>query len=141
MTSNVGDAFYSVALPWYVLATHGGPLLLGTVLAAYGVPRTVLVAIAGHASDRWKPWTVMMTADALRAVAVGALAVEAALGPAHAAQLVPVAAVLGAGEGLFVPGSFAIVAGSVGRGPITTGSEPACDATAHTVSADTKFGS
>jgi len=22
--SNVGDAFYAVALPWYVLATHGG---------------------------------------------------------------------------------------------------------------------
>src|ERR1700722_5992598 len=36
VTSNVGDACYAVALPWYVLAAHGGVLLLGTALAAYG---------------------------------------------------------------------------------------------------------
>jgi predicted MFS family arabinose efflux permease len=109
LASNAGDAFYAVALPWYVLATHGGALLLGTVLAAYGVPRTVLLAVGGHASDRWRPWTVMMTSDGVRAVAVAALAVAAASGPARAAVLVPIAAVLGAGEGLFLPGSFAIV--------------------------------
>lgn len=109
LASNVGDAFYAVALPWYVLADHGGPILLGAVLASYGVPRTALVAVGGHASDRWRPWTVMMVADTVRAVAVGALAVLAVLGPASAALLVPVAAVLGAGEGLFLPASFAIV--------------------------------
>ncbi len=109
LASNVGDAFYAVALPWYVLADHGGPILLGAVLASYGVPRTALVAVGGHASDRWRPWTVMMVADTVRALAVGALAVLAVLGPASAALLVPVAAVLGAGEGLFLPASFAIV--------------------------------
>ena len=109
LTSNVGDAFYAVALPWYVLAHHGGALLLGTVLAAYGVPRTVLVAVGGHASDRWRPWTVMMAADAVRAVAVAAMAAVAVAGPASTTFLVPVAVVLGAGEGLFLPGSFAIV--------------------------------
>ena len=67
LTSNVGDAFYAVALPWYVLATHGGPLLLGTVLAAYGIPRTALLLVGGHLSDRWRPWTVMMATDAVRA--------------------------------------------------------------------------
>lgn len=110
LTSNVGDAFYAVALPWYVLAGHGGALLLGTVLAAYGIPRTALVAVGGHAADRWRPWTVMLVADVVRVVAVAGLAVVALDGPAHAALLVPVAAVLGAGEGLFLPGSFAIVA-------------------------------
>jgi predicted MFS family arabinose efflux permease len=107
--SNVGDACYAVALPWYVLAEHGGALLLGTVLVAYGVPRTVLLAAGGHASDRWRPWTVMMSTDAVRALGVGALAAAAALGPARAALLVPIAAVLGAGEGLFLPGSFSAV--------------------------------
>jgi MFS family permease len=109
LASNIGDAFYAVALPWYVLATHGGVLLLGTVLAAYGIPRTVLLVVGGHASDRWRPWTVMMTSDTLRAVAAGALALAAALGPARAVVLIPIAAVLGAGEGLFLPGSFAII--------------------------------
>jgi hypothetical protein len=28
LASNIGDAFYAVALPWYVLATHGGALQL-----------------------------------------------------------------------------------------------------------------
>jgi predicted MFS family arabinose efflux permease len=109
LASSMGDAFYAVALPWYVLAGHGDTLLLGTVLAAYGVPRTVLLAVGGHASDRWHPWNVMMVADSARALAIAALAIVAASGPAHVSLLVPVAAVLGAGEGLFLPGSFSIV--------------------------------
>ncbi|HEV2371426.1 MAG TPA: MFS transporter [Streptosporangiaceae bacterium] len=108
LTSNVGDALYMVALPWYVLAEHGGALLLGTVLAAYGIPRTVLLAVGGQASDRWRPWTVMMAADTVRMVAVAALAVATVSGPASAVVLVPIAVVLGAGEGLFLPGSMAI---------------------------------
>jgi MFS family permease len=107
--SNLGDACYAVALPWYVLAEHGGPLLLGTVLAAYGVPRTAALAFGGHASDRWRPWTVMMGSDVVRAICTAALAAAAALGPARTVILVPIAMVLGAGEGLFLPGSFAIV--------------------------------
>jgi predicted MFS family arabinose efflux permease len=109
LTSNLGDAFYAVALPWYVLSAHGGALLLGSVLAAYGISRTVLLAVGGQASDRWRPWTVMMGADAVRAVAVGALAVAAVSGPPKAYLLVPISVIIGAGEGLFLPGSFAIV--------------------------------
>jgi predicted MFS family arabinose efflux permease len=107
--SNVGDSFYMVALPWYVLASHGGAILLGTVLVAYGIPRTVLLAVGGHASDRWRPWTVMMVTDTARVLGAAALAVAAGLGPARAAVLLPIAVVLGAGEGLFLPGSFSIV--------------------------------
>lgn len=109
LASNVGDSCYAVALPWYVLAVHGGTLLLGTVLAAYGVPRTLLIAVGGFASDRWRPQTVMMASDIARALAVAALAVTAGLGPARAAVLIPIAIVLGAGEGLFLPGSFSII--------------------------------
>lgn len=84
-------------------------MLLATVLAAYGVPRTVLLAVGGHASDRWRPWTVMMTSDALRFAVLIALAVVAATTRPEVATLVPIAAVLGAGEGMFLPGSMAIV--------------------------------
>jgi MFS family permease len=51
----------------------------------------------------------MMAADTVRALAVAALAAIAMSGPAHAYLLVPVAGVLGAGAGLFLPGSFSIV--------------------------------
>lgn len=109
LASNFGDAFYAVALPWYVLADHGGPLLLAGVLSAYGIPRTVAMAVGGHASDRWRPWTVMMVADWVRAFAVVVLALAALSGPARASLLIPIAAVIGAGEGLFLPGSFSII--------------------------------
>ncbi len=108
LASNIGDMFYGVALPWYVLATHGGPLLLGTVLAAYGIPRTLLLAFGGRASDRWHPWRAMMLADIARALGAGALCAVASSGPAEAATLVPIAALLGAGAGLFLPASYAI---------------------------------
>ena len=109
LASTLGDACYAVALPWYVLTNHGGALLLATVLAAYGIPRTALIAVGGPASDKWRPWTVMLAADTVRAVAVGVFAVAALLGPARAAVLMPIAAIIGAGEGLFMPASFSIV--------------------------------
>ncbi|HUX03373.1 MAG TPA: MFS transporter [Acidimicrobiales bacterium] len=109
LASNLGDLFYAVALPWYVLANHGGALLLGTVLAAYGIPRTALLAVSGHAADQWRPWNVMMVADVLRAIGVSALAIAAFSGPARTYLLIPIALVVGAGEGMFLPSSFAIV--------------------------------
>jgi hypothetical protein len=45
--STIGDYCYAVALPWLVLSSHGGAILLGTVLACYGVPRTVLIPVGG----------------------------------------------------------------------------------------------
>lgn len=119
--SNIGDFFYLVALPWYVLASHGGVVLLGSVLAAYGIPRTALMAAGGHASDRWRPWTVMMTADCVRAAAVAGLAVAAALGPARAVVLVPIAVVIGAADGFFVPASVAIVPALLTAGDLQAG--------------------
>jgi MFS family permease len=109
LASNIGDAFYAVALPWYVLAQHGGALLLGTVLFAYGVPRTAALVVGGRISDKWRPWTVMMASDALRAIAVTVLAVAAGTGHPRALVLVPIAFVLGVGEGVFLPASESIV--------------------------------
>jgi MFS family permease len=101
--SNVGDGLYAVALPWYVLSHHGGAILLGTVLAAYGIPRTCLIMVGGHLSDRLSPWTVMMGADIGRLVLAAVLAALA--GTQHPAflTLAPIAFGLGAGEGLFLP--------------------------------------
>lgn len=109
LASNFGDAFYAIASPWYVLATHGGAVRLGEVLASYGIARTIALAFGGHVSDRLRPWTAMMAADLVRAAALTALVVVAAAGPAQVTLLVPIAIVIGAGEGIFLPGSFAIV--------------------------------
>lgn len=109
LTSTTGDFCYAVALPWMVLSAHGGTVLLGTVLACYGVPRTVLIPVGGSLSDRLSARTVMLIADSVRCVLVAVLAVFAAKGLATIAFLGPVAALIGAGEGIFLPASAAIM--------------------------------
>jgi len=78
-------------------------------MTAYGLPRTALLVVGGHASDRYQPWSVMLAANCVRGLAVTAFAVAAATGTAHGAVLTVIAIVLGAGEGMFVPASSAIV--------------------------------
>ena len=108
-TSTIGDYCYAVALPWLVLSNRGGAVLLGTVLACYGVPRMVLIPVGGVLADKVGPRTVMLAADAARCALVAALAVLAARHTASLAVLGPIAAGIGAGEGLFIPASFAIM--------------------------------
>ena len=108
-TSTIGDYCYAVALPWLVLSSHGGAILLGTVLACYGVPRMVLIPVGGVLADKIGPRTVMLMADAGRCVVVAAMAVLAARHTASLPALGPAAALIGAGEGLFIPASFALM--------------------------------
>jgi predicted MFS family arabinose efflux permease len=108
-TSTIGDYCYAVALPWLVLSNRGGAILLGTVLACYGVSRMVLVPVGGVLADKIGPRTVMLAADAARCVLVAAMAILAARHTVSLAALGPVAALIGAGEGLFIPASFAIM--------------------------------
>jgi MFS family permease len=129
LASNVGDAVYAVALPWYVLTVHGGVLLLGTVLAAYGVARGVTLAVGGRTGDRFKPWTTMLVADVARTLAIAALAVIAALRPAGVAVLLPIAIVIGAGDGVFLPASFAIIPALVPDEDLQAGNALASGAT------------
>ena len=120
-TSTVGDFCYAVALPWLVLSTHGGPVLLGTVLACYGVPRTVGIPLGGILADKLRPRTIMLTADVVRCVLVAVLAFFAARHIASLAALGPVAALLGAGEGVFIPASFTIMPALLGPDRLQAG--------------------
>jgi MFS family permease len=107
--STVGDYCYAVALPWLVLSSHGSPALLGGVLACYGVPRMALIPVGGVLADKFGPRLLMLSADVLRGVLVLVLALLAARHTASLVALGPAAALIGAGEGLFLPASFAIM--------------------------------
>ena len=109
LASTIGDYCYAVALPWLVLSNHGNTILLGTVLACYGVPRTVLIPVGGILADKLGPRTLMLSADVLRCVLVGVLTVLAARHTASLITLGPTAALIGGGEGLFLPASFTIM--------------------------------
>ena len=120
-TSTIGDFCYAVALPWFVLSSHGGTVLLGTVLACYGVPRTALIPLGGILADRIGPRRLMLGADLARCLLAVALTVLAARHLATLAWLAPVAALLGAGEGLFMPASFAIMPSLLPAGSLQAG--------------------
>jgi Major Facilitator Superfamily len=120
-TSTIGDYCYAVALPWLVLSNHGGPILLGTVLACYGVSRMVLIPVGGVLADKVRPRTVMLAADTARCVLVAVLAVLAARHTASLAVLGPIAACVGAGEGLFIPASYAIMPSLLDGGRLAAG--------------------
>jgi predicted MFS family arabinose efflux permease len=107
--STIGDYCYAVALPWLVLSNHGRAALLGIVLACYGVPRTVLIPVGGILADKIGPRTLMMLADLGRCVLVAVLAFLAARHNASLIALGPTAALIGAGEGLFLPASYSIL--------------------------------
>jgi MFS family permease len=120
-TSTAGDYCYAVALPWLVLSAHGGTILLGTVLACYGLPRTVLIPVGGLLTDKIGPRAIMLAADAARCGLVIVLVVFAARHVISLALLGPVAALLGAGEGLFIPASFSIMPSLLEPGHLAAG--------------------
>lgn len=107
--STIGDYCYAVALPWLVLSNHGSTVLLGIVLACYGVPRTILMPIGGVLADKIGPRTLMLFADVMRCALVSVLTFLAARHTASIDTLGPTAALIGAGEALFIPASYTIM--------------------------------
>jgi len=119
--STIGDYCYAVALPWLVLSNHGSTILLGILLACYGVPRTVLIPVGGILADKIGPRTLMLSADVLRCALVGVLTFLAARHTASLVTLGPTAAVIGGCEGLFLPASFTIMPSLLGDTQLTAG--------------------
>ena len=120
-TSTIGDYCYAIALPWFVLSSHGGTILLGTVLACYGIPRAVFIPVGGVLADRISPRISMLAADGCRCLLVAALAVLATRHSVSLATLGPVAALVGAGEGIFIPASYAIMPSLIDTGQLAAG--------------------
>jgi predicted MFS family arabinose efflux permease len=107
--STIGDACYAVALPWYVLTSHGGAAALGTTLAAYGVARAAAMPAGGLLCDRLGARRVLLLVDVLRTALIGGLAVQVTLRPPSLVTLALFSALAGACQGTFVPGSYALM--------------------------------
>ena len=120
-TSTVGDCAYAVALPWLVLSGHGGPVLLGAILTCYGIPRTVLIPVGGILTDKISGRTLMLTTDIARCGVVAVLTILAARHLVTLPWLGPVAVLVGAGEGLFMPASFTIMPSLLDADQLGTG--------------------
>jgi MFS family permease len=73
-TSQLGDQFYLVALPWLALQLTGSSLALGAILMTAAIPRAALMLVGGAVIDRFSARRVLMTTAAVRTVLVGAVA-------------------------------------------------------------------
>jgi len=107
--SLVGDGAFLVALAWEAYTLSNAPTALSLIGVAMTVPTVSLLLFGGAVSDRYERRTVMLLADALRAVLLvltGALALTRTLG---LWQLVVIVAFYGAAQAFFDPASDAIL--------------------------------
>jgi MFS family permease len=107
--SLVGDGIFIVAMAWQAYALWNAPAALSLVGIGMTIPTIVCLLPAGVLSDRLERRRLMLCADVLRAVAVGALAVLALTGALTFWELVVVVAVYGVGTAFFTPAFEAIV--------------------------------
>ncbi len=81
LLSTLGGSFTTVAYPLLVLGLTGSPAKAGLVSAARTLAAPLLTLPAGLAADRYDRRRIMIAADAVRAVAIGGLALLVASHP------------------------------------------------------------
>lgn len=108
LISSIGNTFYSIALPWYMLTQGGGPINLGLVLTTYGVPLGATTLLGGWLSDKFRARRVMLIADAACAIVTVGLATATLTAHTPLWVIATLTAAMGAFAGLFAPASQAI---------------------------------
>jgi Transmembrane secretion effector len=102
LLSGIGTQSGLVAYPLLVLSLTGSAAKAGLVAFTRGLSSTLLALPAGMVADRWNRRRLMITADAVRVVAVGGLA-AAIVADRLAFWMIPlVAFVEGSGAALFL---------------------------------------
>ncbi len=70
VVSQVGDAFYMLAIFWFVYHQTGSPLATGTVMTFAVLPYVILGPWAGKRIDRWNKRNILVATDLLRGLIV-----------------------------------------------------------------------
>jgi MFS family permease len=107
--SLVGDGIFFVAIAWESYVLWNAPLALSIVSIGMTVPTIIFLLVGGVVSDRYDRRLVMAWADALRAVAVAAIAALVLAGALRFWELVALVAVYGVGTAFFTPAFEAIL--------------------------------
>jgi MFS family permease len=101
LLSSTGSQATSIAYPLLVLAVTHSAVRAGLVAFARALPLALLAIPAGLAADRWNRKAVMISADAVRVVAMGTLVLSLLTHHAPYWLIVLVAFVEGSGSALF----------------------------------------
>jgi MFS family permease len=107
--SLLGDGIFLIAVAWEAYSLWNAPTALALVGIGMTVPTIVFLIPGGVISDRHDRRLVMLTADVVRAVAVGIIAGLALTGSLRFWELVALVAVYGGASAFFIPAFDAIV--------------------------------
>ncbi len=70
LVSTLGDAAYSIALGFWVLATTGSTALMGTLMAASTLPGVIISPFAGVMIDRYNKKALLVLMDVIRGISI-----------------------------------------------------------------------
>jgi MFS family permease len=107
--SLVGDGIFLVAMAWQAYELWNAPAALSLVGIGITIPTIAFLLPAGVLSDRLDRRSLMLYADAARALIIGALAFLSATGRLEFWELVAIVALYGVGTAFFTPAFEAIV--------------------------------
>jgi MFS family permease len=101
--SDFGNAAFSVALGFWVLAVTKSTALMGVILACFSVPRVLVGPLAGALADRLdRKWIIVLT-DLVRGVVYAAMGVTVLLNAFPFEAIYPLAILAGICDAFFDP--------------------------------------
>jgi MFS family permease len=109
VTSQVGDQFAMIALPWLVLQITSDPLALSTALALFNLPRAIVILLGGAITDRFSSRNVMLISDIIRLLLTGFTALVIFSGVIQMWMVYMLCLIFGTVSGFFIPASNSIV--------------------------------
>lgn len=107
--SQVGNSLQAITLAWWVLEETGSAAVMGAVLIAAEVPYLLFLLIGGVMVDRFPRMYVMLASDVLCGLAMGLVAVLAALGALALWHLFILSALFGVVGAFFSPAFTATI--------------------------------
>jgi MFS family permease len=107
--SLIGDGFFHVALAWQVYQISNVPTAMSFVGVAATLPLVIFILIGGTFSDRYDRRRLMIGADLLRGVAIGAMGILSMAGVLELWHMAAMLAIVGFGDAFFNPAATAIV--------------------------------
>ena len=103
LVSTVGDSLYEIALGFWILAVTGSTALMGTLMAATILPRTLISPFAGAIVDRSDRKWLLIAMDLIRGVAITFVGVMALLGLIKIWMVFAAGVILGICAAFFMP--------------------------------------
>ena len=105
----IGDGLIIVVIGLFVTRLTGDPRDVGVVLAAYVLPLVLFLLVGGVIADRLPRQAVMVTADLIRAMLHGTLALLIALGAVRIWYMVVIGLLFGTSQAFFEPAYTGLV--------------------------------